>query len=105
MKRCGFCKKAEFRVHAEDLRNPYLECPSCGATDPLPEYRYRIDWNTRASAEDGRPWFENVPNRSEAFETAKKYLIVDLDRAVISDRWAMEKPIVLIKNESVAARV
>lgn len=104
MELCAFCKKSRPVLRAEDLRNPYTECLNCGAIVDLPEYRYRVDWNTQSSTKDGRPWFQNFPTRQEALSHAKMYLKDDLDRAVMKDRWGIESPVVLVKNESLAKR-
>jgi len=98
---CSFCKKARPVLRAESLHNPYTECLNCGATMSLPEMRYRVDWNTKKSETDGRPWFEFFADRQVAIECAKKHLKIDLDRAVVTDRWEIARPLVFIKKDEV----
>ncbi len=85
----------------EDLRNPHTECPDCGAVVALPAQRYRIDWSTAVSQKDGLPWFAFQVNREQAIIEAKSSLIEELDRAVITDLWGLEQPLIFVKRTAV----
>lgn len=101
MTTCEACFRGTPVMNLKDLRHPHTECPDCGAVVALPSQRYRIDWNTAGSEGDGLPWYDFQINREQSIILAKAYLLVELDRAVITDRWGIEDPIVFVKRESV----